>query len=67
MSSVVESGGNILPSLRPSEIELSRVPTLERQSDGRVTPAPASDNGFSLPPVDGEKEAYLCLVGCFFR
>ena len=66
MGSVIESDGNTFPALRYSDIELSRVLTLERQSEDRLTLAPRSDTGFSLPPVDGGKEAYLCLVGCFF-
>ncbi len=39
-----------------TDIELSQDDDVQRLN---------SDNGFSLPPTDGGKDAWLCLFACF--
>jgi hypothetical protein len=59
-----------MASLRNTEVELAsypQQPTIVASTDIEPLHDDAShhDDGFSLPPTDGGKDAWLCLLACF--
>jgi hypothetical protein len=59
-----------MASLRSTEVELASyqqqpTTTASRDMEPLQDDAINNDDGFSLPPTDGGKDAWLCLLACF--